>query len=56
MGESRSGRGGTLTQVNQTQKAKNVCSPSYVVFRSKTNVVILLDMEPTLREGHIQEE
>jgi hypothetical protein len=34
MGESRSGRGGTLTQVNQTQKAKNVCSPSYVVFRS----------------------
>jgi hypothetical protein len=33
-----------------------VCSPSYVVFRSKTNVGILLDMEPTLREGHIQEE
>jgi hypothetical protein len=33
-----------------------VCSLSYVDYRSKTNVVILLDMGPTLRGEWVQEE
>jgi hypothetical protein len=45
-----------LSGVSEAQKAKNLCSPSYVVFRPKTNAVILLDMSHMLRGEHIYEE
>jgi hypothetical protein len=45
-----------LSEVSQAQKAKNCISPSYVDFKPKTNIVILLDMGHTLRGEHIQEE
>jgi hypothetical protein len=45
-----------FTEVNQAQKTKIICFPSYVVFRSKTNAVILSDLGHTLRGEHIQEE
>jgi hypothetical protein len=32
-----------LSEVSQAQKAKIVCSPSYVDYRPKTNAVILWD-------------
>jgi hypothetical protein len=32
------------------------CSPSYVGYRPKTDAVILLDVGPTLRGDHTQEE
>jgi hypothetical protein len=35
---------------------KIACSPSYVDYRSKTNAVILLDMDYTLRGEWAQEE
>jgi hypothetical protein len=35
------------------RKPKITCSPSYADFRSKTNAVILLDMDHMLRGGHI---
>jgi hypothetical protein len=38
-----------LRKVNQAQKAKNLCSPSYAEYKPKTNAVILLDMGHTLR-------
>jgi hypothetical protein len=39
-----------LSNVSQAQKAKMMCSPSYVDYRPKRNAVILLDM------GHIYGE
>jgi hypothetical protein len=45
-----------LSEVNQAQKYKIVCSPSYVDYSPKTNAVILLDMGHTLRREHAQEE
>jgi hypothetical protein len=45
-----------LSEVSQAQKAKIVCSPSYMNFRPKTNAVLLLDMSHTLREENVQEE
>jgi hypothetical protein len=45
-----------LSEVNQAQKSKIVCSPSYVDYRYKTNAVILLDMSHILRREHAQEE
>jgi hypothetical protein len=38
------------------RRPKIICSPSYVVYRPKTNAVILLDMDHTLRDEHTQEE
>jgi hypothetical protein len=38
------------------RKLKIICSPSYVDFRSKTKVVILLELGHMLRGEHIQEE
>jgi hypothetical protein len=38
-----------LSEISQTQTAKNKCSPSYPDFRSKTNAAILLDLGHTLR-------
>jgi hypothetical protein len=38
-----------LSEVSQAQKTKIVCSPSYVDFRSRANIAILLDMGHTLR-------
>jgi hypothetical protein len=37
-----------ISEVSQAQKAKNICSPSYVDYSPKTNAVIL-DMGHTLR-------
>jgi hypothetical protein len=45
-----------LSEVSQSQKAKNCYSPSYVDFRPKTNAIILLDMGHMLRGEHIHEE
>jgi hypothetical protein len=45
-----------LSEINQAQKAKNTCSPSYTDYRCKTNEVILLNMGHTLRGDHTQEE
>jgi hypothetical protein len=33
-----------------------MCSPSYADYRPKTNAVILLDMDHTLKEDHAWEE
>jgi hypothetical protein len=41
---------------NIIRRPKIVCSPSYVDFRPKTNIVVLLDMGHMLRGEHIQEE
>jgi hypothetical protein len=38
-----------LSKVSQAQKAKNACFPSCMDYRPKTNAVILLDMDHTLR-------
>jgi hypothetical protein len=46
-----------LSEVSQAQKAKKIsCSPSYVDYRPKTNVLILLDMGHTLRGERVQDE
>jgi hypothetical protein len=45
-----------LSEGSQAQKAKILCSPSYVDFRPKTSAVILLDMGHMLSGEHIQEE
>jgi hypothetical protein len=44
-----------LSEVSQAQKAKIICSPSYVDSRPKTNAEILLDMGHTLRGDHARE-
>jgi hypothetical protein len=38
-----------LSKVSQAQKAKIVCSPSYMDYRPTKNEVILLDMDHTVR-------
>jgi phosphoenolpyruvate synthase/pyruvate phosphate dikinase len=39
-----------LSEASQAQKAKNhICYPTYVDYRPKTNTVILLDTDHTLR-------
>jgi hypothetical protein len=38
-----------LSEVSQVRRPKIACSSSYVVYRPKTNTVILLDMGHTLR-------
>jgi hypothetical protein len=38
------------------QRPKIACYPSYVDYRLKTNTVILLDMDHTLRGECVQEE
>jgi hypothetical protein len=38
------------------RKLKVARSPSYADFRPKTNAVILLDVDHTLRGEHVQEE
>jgi hypothetical protein len=45
-----------LSEVSQDQRPKIACSPSYVDSRPKTNAVMILDMDHTLREEHAQEE
>jgi hypothetical protein len=46
-----------LSEVSQARKAKKItCSPSYVDYRPKTNVVVLLDMGHTLRGEHVREK
>jgi hypothetical protein len=45
-----------LSEVNQAQKAKIACSPSYVDYRHKTNALILLDMGHTLKGDCAWEE
>jgi hypothetical protein len=45
-----------LNKVSQAQRAKIICSPSFVDFRPKTNAVTLLDMGHTLRGESIQKE
>jgi hypothetical protein len=42
--------------ISQSQKAKIVCHPLYVDYRTKTNAVILLDMSQTLSGEHAQEK
>jgi hypothetical protein len=38
-----------LSKVSQAQKVKNHISPSYAMYRPKTNAVILLDMGHTVK-------
>jgi hypothetical protein len=45
-----------LSEVSQAQKAKIICSPSYADYRPKTNAVILLDMDHTLKGEHAWEK
>jgi hypothetical protein len=45
-----------LSEVSQAQKAKITCSPSYVYYRPKISVVILLDLGHTIRGEHAGEE
>jgi hypothetical protein len=42
-----------LSEVSQAQKAKNCMFPSYADFRSRENVVLLLNMGHTLRGEHV---
>jgi hypothetical protein len=46
----------TLSEGSQAQKAKIICFLSYVDYRPKTNIVILLDMGHTLKGECTQEE
>jgi hypothetical protein len=45
-----------LSEVSQTKKAKNHMFSSYADYRPKTNAVILLDLNHTLRGEWVQEE
>jgi hypothetical protein len=45
-----------LSEVRQAQKPKITSSPSYADYRPKTNAVILLDMDHTLRGDHTWED
>jgi hypothetical protein len=42
-----------LSEVSQAQKTKNLCSPSYVDFRSRTNTVMLFNLGHMTRGEHI---
>jgi hypothetical protein len=44
-----------LSEFSQAQKTKNVCSPSYVDFRSRANTAMWLDMGYMMRGEHIWE-
>jgi hypothetical protein len=44
-----------LSKVSQTQKTKNLCSPSYADFRSRSNTVMLLDLGHMTGGKHIRE-
>jgi hypothetical protein len=44
-----------LSKVSQTQEIKIVCSPSYVVFRSRANTAMWLDLGHITRGEHIRE-
>jgi hypothetical protein len=44
-----------LSEVNQVQKSKIICSPSYAIFWSKANTARLLDLGHMTRGEHIQE-
>jgi hypothetical protein len=44
-----------LSEVSQTQKTRNHCSPSYVDFRSRANTAMLLDLDHMTRGEHIWE-
>jgi hypothetical protein len=41
-----------LSELARLRRPKIACSPSYAVYRPKTNAVILLDMGHTLRGEH----
>jgi hypothetical protein len=45
-----------LSEVSQTQKTKNQCSPLHADFRSRVKAAMLLHLGHTLRGEHIQEE
>jgi hypothetical protein len=45
-----------LNEVSQVQKPKIVCSPSYVDFRSRANIVMLLDLDHMTRGEHLWED
>jgi hypothetical protein len=40
-----------LSEVSQAKKTKNLCSPSYVDFRSRANTAMLLDLGHMTRES-----
>jgi hypothetical protein len=44
-----------LSEVSQTQKTKIMCSPSYVVFRSRANTAIFLGLGHMTRGEHMWE-
>jgi hypothetical protein len=44
-----------LSEVSQAQKAKNLCSPSFVDFRSRANTAMCLDLGHITRGQHIWE-
>jgi hypothetical protein len=44
-----------LSEVSQAQKTKIECSPSYAVFRSRTNAAMWLDLDLMRRGEHIWE-
>jgi hypothetical protein len=45
-----------LTKLVRLRRPKIACSPSYVDYKPKTNVVILVDMGHTVKGDHTQEE
>jgi hypothetical protein len=45
-----------LSEVNQAQRPKIVCSPSYEDFRSRAKAIMLLDLGHMLRGEHKREE
>jgi hypothetical protein len=45
-----------LTKLVRLRRPKISCSPSYVDYKPKTNVVILVDMGHTVKGDHTQEE
>jgi hypothetical protein len=44
-----------LSKVNQAQKTKFVCSPSYGNFRSRANVAMWLDLDLMTKREYIRE-
>jgi hypothetical protein len=44
-----------LSEVSQAQKTKNLCSPSYVDFKSRTKAAMWLDLDHMTRGEHILE-
>jgi hypothetical protein len=45
-----------LSEVNQAQKTKIICSSLYMDIRSRANATMLLDLGHTLRGEHIRKE